>query len=107
MLGLLTYFFVSALIYGGEKLMDLQKEATKSCENVHANNAYAGSPYHDWYTYDNKTSTCNYRNDWAFAGFLALSSAMLGLCFRSSATLLKHVWLKVIHADELSVQVSK
>ncbi len=106
MLGGLAYHLVSTIIFQREILADARVDGTKSCENVDASKANTVFPYHDLYSNLQKTSTCNYRDDWAMGGFLALAASMLVLCFRSSATLLKHVWLRFIYANALLVKVS-
>ncbi len=103
-LGGLAYHLVSTIMFHREILADARADGTKLCESVDARKAYSVFQYHDCYSNEKRTSTCNYRDDWAMGGFLALAAAMLGLCFRSSATLLKHVWLRFIYADELLVK---
>ncbi len=104
-LGGLAYHLVSTLIFHREILAEARADGTKFCENVDESKAYTVFPYHEWYSNEKQYYTCNYRDDWAMGCFLSLAAAMLGLCFRSSATLLKHVWLRFIYADELLVKV--
>ena len=104
-LGGLEYHLVSTIMFHREILADARADGTKFCESVDASKAYSVFPYHDWYSNEKRTSTCNYRDDWAMGGFLALAAAVLVLCFRSSATLLKHVWLRFIYAEEILVKV--
>ncbi len=105
LLGALTHSILSTILFRDRILTDLRAHANQSCESADVKEGYTTFPYHQLFTQHVKTINCAYDDRLAMGCFLLISTIMFACCYVASATMLKHLLLRLVHAEERPVQV--